>query len=99
MDSCSTFVSDYFCESIHVPDRQRTADGSRYYADLWPCVSAFAAEYFRNLLFPVCDAAENGVNHFYGAKLLWWVMPITELVVASYTILYMVKSNKSFALK
>ena len=67
MDSCSTFVPDYFCESIHVPDRQRTADGSRYYADLWPCVSAFAAEYFRNLLFPVCDAAENGVNHFYGA--------------------------------
>ena len=51
---------------IHVPNRQRIADSSRYYAYLWPCVSAFAAEYFRNLLFPVCDVAENSIDHFYG---------------------------------
>ena len=67
MDSCSTFVPERFCENIHVSNRQRTAGRSRYYADLWPCVSAFAAEYFRNLLFPVCDAAENSIDHFYGA--------------------------------
>ncbi len=51
MDSCSTFVPEYFCENIHVPNRQRTADCSRYYA-------------------------------LFGAKLLWWVMPVTELAVA-----------------
>ena len=35
----------------------------------------------------------------FGAKLLWWVMPVTELAVAIYTILCMVKSNRSLALK
>ena len=34
---------------------------------LWSCVSAFAAEHFRNILFPVSDAAENSIDHFYGA--------------------------------
>ena len=68
MDSCSTFVPERFCENIHVSNRQRTAGRSRYYADLWPCVSAFAAEYFCNLLFPVCDAAENSIDHFYGTR-------------------------------
>ena len=63
LDSCSTFVPERFCENIHVSNRQRTAGRSRYYADLWPCVSAFAAEYFCNLLFPVCDAAENSIDH------------------------------------
>ncbi len=68
MNNCSTFAPEYFCENIHVPDRQRFADCSRYYADLWSCVSAFAAEHFRNLLFPVCDAAENGIDHFYDTR-------------------------------
>ena len=31
----------------------------------------------------------------FGAKLLWWVMPITEFAVAIYTILCRIKNNRS----
>ena len=68
MDLCSTFVSKCFCEGIHVSNRKRIADRSRYYAYLWPFVSAFAIEYFRNLLLSVCDAIENSIDRFSGTR-------------------------------
>lgn len=68
MDSCGTFVPECVCESIYVPNRQRIAYCSRYYAGLWSCVSAFTAEHFRNLLFSVCDATENSIDCFYGTR-------------------------------
>jgi hypothetical protein len=117
MNLCSTFVSECFCEGIHVSNRKRIADRSRYYAYLWPFVSAFAIEYFRNLLLSVCDAIENSIDRFSGTRygsmrracirasgtvwpeLLWWVMPITELAVAIYTISCMAKSNRNLGSK
>ena len=70
-------------------------------------LNIFATYYFQSVMQPktaliismargvvLCGVLVFVLPALFGAKFLWWVMPITELAVASYTILYMVKSNK-----
>lgn len=75
-------------------------------------LNIFATYYFQSVMQPktaliismargmvLCGVLVFVLPALFGAKLLWWVMPITELVVAIYTIWCMVKSNRSLALK
>ena len=75
-------------------------------------LNIFATYYFQSVMQPktaliismargmvLCGVLVFVLPALFGAKLLWWVMPITELAVAIYTILCMVKSNRSLALK
>ena len=75
-------------------------------------LNIFATYYFQSVMQPktalivsmargivLCGILVFVLPALFGAKLLWWVMPVTELAVAIYTILCMVKSNRSLALK
>ena len=75
-------------------------------------LNIFATYYFQSVMQPktaliismargmvLCGVLVFVLPALFGAKLLWWVMPITELTVAIYTILCMVKSNRSLALR
>ena len=71
-------------------------------------LNIFATYYFQSVMQPktaliismargmvLCGVLVFVLPALFGAKLLWWVMPITEFAVAIYTILCMVKSNRS----
>ena len=73
-------------------------------------LNIFATYYFQSVMQPktaliismargivLCGVLVFVLPALFGAKLLWWVMPITEFAVAIYTILCMVKSNRSLA--
>ena len=73
-------------------------------------LNIFATYYFQSVMQPktaliismargmvLCGVLVFVLPALFGAKLLWWVMPVTELAVAIYTILCMVKSNRSLA--
>ena len=73
-------------------------------------LNIFATYYFQSVMQPktaliismargmvLCGVLVFVLPAMFGAKLLWWVMPVTELAVAIYTILCMVKSNRSLA--
>lgn len=75
-------------------------------------LNIFATYYFQSVMQPktalivsmargivLCGILVFVLPALFGAKLLWWVMPVTELAVAIYTILCMIKSNRSLALK
>ena len=71
-------------------------------------LNIFATYYFQSVMQPktaliismargivICGILVFVLPTLFGAKLLWWVMPVTELAVAIYTILCMVKSNRN----
>ena len=71
-------------------------------------LNIFATYYFQSVMQPktaliismargivICGILVFVLPTLFGAKLLWWVMPVTELDVAIYTILCMVKSNRN----
>ena len=73
-------------------------------------LNIFATYYFQSVMQPktaliismargmvLCGVLVFVLPALFGAKLLWWVMPVTEFAVAIYTILCMVKSNRSLA--
>ena len=75
-------------------------------------LNIFATYYFQSVMQPktaliismargmvLCGVLVFVLPALFGAKLLWWVMPITELAVAVYTILCMIKNNRSLASK
>lgn len=75
-------------------------------------LNIFATYYFQSVMQPktaliismargmvLCGVLVFVLPALFGAKLLWWVMPITELAVAVYTILCMIKNNRILALK
>ena len=75
-------------------------------------LNIFATYYFQSVMQPktaliismargmvLCGVLVFVLPALFGAKLLWWVMPITEFAVAIYTILCMIKNNRSLALK
>ncbi len=75
-------------------------------------LNIFATYYFQSVMQPktaliismargmvLCGVLVFVLPAMFGAKLLWWVMPITELAVAVYTILCMIKNNRSLASK
>ena len=75
-------------------------------------LNIFVTFYFRSVMQPktaliismargmvLCGVLVFVLPAMFGAKLLWWVMPITELVAAVYTILCMIKNNRSLASK
>jgi len=75
-------------------------------------LNIFAIYYFQSVMQPktaliismargmvLCGVLVFVLPALFGAKLLWWVMPITEFAVAIYTILCRIKNNRSLALK
>ena len=75
-------------------------------------LNIFATYYFQSVMQPktaliismargmvLCGVLVFVLPALFGAELLWWVMPVTELAVAMYTIFCMVRSNRSLALK